>query len=190
MSTPPSTDNRCYGPLAGLIGTWTGDKGTDIAPDPDGTEENAYYETITFEALGEVENAEEQELYALFYSLRVNRKGDNKLIHHQTGHWMWDAAEQTVMQSLSIARGLCSLAGGVFKGSENAPVELQVNAKLGSPDWAIVQSPFLRDKAQTLEFTHKLKLEGDKLSYHQTTLVEIYGKRFEHTDENQLTRDA
>jgi len=27
-----------YGPLAGLIGTWTGSKGLDIAPEPDGTE--------------------------------------------------------------------------------------------------------------------------------------------------------
>ena len=32
--------NVDYGPLAGLIGSWSGDKGTDIAPDPDGTETN------------------------------------------------------------------------------------------------------------------------------------------------------
>ena len=31
-----------YGPLALLIGTWEGDKGVDIAPEPDGTENNPY----------------------------------------------------------------------------------------------------------------------------------------------------
>ena len=31
-----------YGPLAGLIGVWKGDKGLDVAPEPDGTENNPY----------------------------------------------------------------------------------------------------------------------------------------------------
>ena len=39
-----------YGPLAGLVGKWQGDKGMDIAPDPDmAKEENPYFETITFD---------------------------------------------------------------------------------------------------------------------------------------------
>ena len=41
-----------YGPLTGQIGTWNGDKGMDIAPEPDGTEHNPYYETITYTAIG------------------------------------------------------------------------------------------------------------------------------------------
>ena len=51
-----------YGPLAGLIGNWRGDKGMDISPEPDGTEENPYYETLVFEAAGDVGNAGEQTL--------------------------------------------------------------------------------------------------------------------------------
>jgi hypothetical protein len=188
MSTTLPADLSNYGPLAGLIGTWSGDKGTDIAPDPDGSEENAYYETIQFEGIGNVDNAEEQELYAVFYHLRVNRKGDDKLIHHQTGHWMWDAKAQVVMQSLNIPRGLCAMAGGGLTESGDAAVVLQVGAKLDDPEWGIIQSPFLRDKARTLEYSQTLKLHGDLLSYQETTLVEIYGKRFEHTDENVLTR--
>ncbi|MBL1352143.1 MAG: hypothetical protein COA61_002220, partial [Zetaproteobacteria bacterium] len=43
-----------YGPLQQLIGTWKGDKGTDIAPEPDGEENNPYFETIIFEAIGDV----------------------------------------------------------------------------------------------------------------------------------------
>ena len=58
-------DEIDYGPLAALVGTWTGDKGTDIAPDADGPEENPYYEIIVFEAIGDVTNAGEQTLAAL-----------------------------------------------------------------------------------------------------------------------------
>jgi hypothetical protein len=33
-------------------------------------------------------------------------------------------------------------------------------------------------------------LKDAKLSYHETTTVDIYGRIFEHTDENVLERDA
>jgi len=46
-----------YGPLAGLIGRWKGDKGLDVAPAPGGREENPYWETLDFEAIGDVTNA-------------------------------------------------------------------------------------------------------------------------------------
>jgi len=31
-----------YGPLAPLIGEWTGDSGMDVAPEPDGPEHSPY----------------------------------------------------------------------------------------------------------------------------------------------------
>jgi len=62
-----------YGPLTGLIGSWHGDKGMDVAPEPDGIEHNPYYETITFEAAGDVTNAEQQQLAVLFYRQQVSR---------------------------------------------------------------------------------------------------------------------
>ena len=46
-------DGIDYGPLACLVGTWKGDKGMDVSPEPDGsTEESPYFETILFEAIG------------------------------------------------------------------------------------------------------------------------------------------
>ena len=39
------SDQISYGPLESLIGTWEGNKGMDISPEPEGTEENPYYET-------------------------------------------------------------------------------------------------------------------------------------------------
>jgi len=56
-----------YGPLRELIGVWKGDKGIDVAPEPDGAENNPYYETITFTAIGDVSNAESQVLAAVHY---------------------------------------------------------------------------------------------------------------------------
>jgi hypothetical protein len=82
------------------------------------------------------------------------------------------------------------LAGGkaAKPSSPDEPVTLQVAARLDDPDWGIIQQPFMRDNARTIEFRHKIQVEGDKLSYAETTVVEIYGKTFDHTDENELTR--
>ena len=71
--------NFDYGPLAKLIGTWKGDKGLDIAPEPDGSDENnPYYETITFEAVGDIDNAETQNLTILHYTQVVQRKENDE----------------------------------------------------------------------------------------------------------------
>jgi hypothetical protein len=184
------TDDLDYGPLAGLIGAWTGDKGVDVAPEPDGEERSPYFETITFEAAGDVTNAESQVMTVVRYHQVVSRKSTGKVFHDQVGYWLWDAERKTVIQSLAIPRAVCVLAGGTFAGMADpgAGVVLEVAAKLGDPDWGVIQSPFMRDKASTLEFRHRLTLAGDHLHYHQTTVLDIYGRRFDHTDENDLVR--
>jgi hypothetical protein len=179
-----------YGPLAELIGTWRGDKGMDITPEPDGAEENPYYETITFTPVGDVTNAESQTLVALHYLQVVQRKSNDEVFHHQTGYWMWDAASNTVMQSLTIPRGVCVLAGGSWNGErdEEGRVKIEVIARLGDEDWGVVQSPFMRDNARTGEFTHHLRVGNGRLSYSETTWVDIYDHLFEHKDANELVR--
>lgn len=179
-----------YGPLAGLIGTWKGDKGLDVSPEPDGTEESPYYETIVFEATGGAQNAEMQNLATVRYLQVVRRKSNDEVFHDQTGYWMWDAAAGVVMQSVTIPRAVCVLAGGTHEGAGDGggPVTLEVASKLGDPDWGLVQSPFMRDKATTLAFDHRLTVDGDKLTYNETTLLDIYGRKFDHTDGNALTR--
>ena len=103
--TDTSTDLN-YGPLTALIGTWAGDKGMDIAPEPDGEEHNPYHETILFEAIGDVTNAESQRLVALRYHQVVRRNSNNKVFHNETGYWIWDAERNLVMQTLTIPRGV------------------------------------------------------------------------------------
>lgn len=176
-----------YGPLAALIGTWTGDKGMDVAPapPPDSEERNPFYETIVFEPIGDVTNADEQVVVALFYRQIVRRTSNDEVFHDQTGYWMWDAASGTVMQSLTIPRGVCLLAGGTAEAGDTS---WEVKAELGHADWPVSQSPFMRDKASTRAFSHHIAVGGDRLSYKETTLVDIFGSVFEHTDENELRR--
>ena len=179
-----------YGPLTGLIGNWKGDKGMDVAPAPDGSEENPYWETLSFDAIGDVTNAESQTLAVLRYHQVVRRKSNDEIFHDQTGYWMWDAATQTVAHSLAIPRAVALVAGGRYEAPADAsgPVVLEVAAKLGDADWGIAQSPFMRDEAKTVEFRYRATLEGDRLHYAETTVLEIYGNRFDHTDENELSR--
>ena len=180
-----------YGPLTGLIGTWTGARGLDVAPEPDGTENNPYYETIIFEAAGDVDNAESQKLAVIRYHQVVQRKSNDEIFHDQVGHWMWDAGEGLIMQTLAIPRAVCVVAGGKAKTAENESgvITLSVSAKLNDPDWGIIESPFMRDKASTLEYQHETIIEPDRLTYEQTTVLDIYGRRFDHTDKNVLTRE-
>ncbi|MDH5731518.1 MAG: heme-binding beta-barrel domain-containing protein, partial [Gammaproteobacteria bacterium] len=117
MNSQTSID---YGPLAALIGTWQGDKGIDIAPESDGTETNPYFETIRFEAIGDVTNAEKQVLTALHYRQIVSRHSNQQVFHDETGYWMWDSVQQIVMHSLQIPRAVSLIAGGKFSDKQEA----------------------------------------------------------------------
>ena len=107
-----------FGPLTGLIGEWQGAHGVEVAPEPDGSETNPYFETITFSAVGGVTNAEAQNLAAIHYHQIVHRKSDSEVFHNETGHWMWDKNAQTVMHSLAILRAVCVLAGAYMAGKQ------------------------------------------------------------------------
>ena len=179
-----------YGPLAKLIGVWTGDKGVDVAPEPDGVENNGYYENIVFTGVGDVTNAESQVLVAVHYRQIVQRKSNDKVFHDETGYWMWDEREGIVMHSLTIPRGVCLLAGGEYKDSVDGDARTVLNVSAAEDDsrWQINQSPFMQANARTTAFSHEIIIDGDKLSYAETTVVEIYGKVFDHTDRNRLIR--
>ena len=168
-----------YGPLTGLIGTWEGNRGMDVVPEPDGAEKNPYYETIAFQAFGDVENAESQELATVHYRQTVRRKSNREVFHDETGYWMWDAKAGIVMHSLVIPRAVGVTAGGTWDESNRTEscVTLEVAAKHDDPGWTIIQSPF----------PHIITGGGGKLAYPETTIVEIYGRVFEHTDQNELT---
>lgn len=190
-----SSNTIDYGPLQALIGHWEGAKGTDLAPEPDGEESTPYYETLVFIEAGNVTNAGQQTLAALRYHQVVKRLSDDAVFHDETGYWMWDAAEKVIMHSLFVPRAVGILAGGTYTANlassdslELDSTELRVAAKIDDPDWSIVQSPFMRDNAKTIGFEHQINVDATSLRYKETTVLDIYGKIFNHTDENTLTR--
>lgn len=94
------------------------------------------------------------------------------------------------MHSLTIPRAVCVLAGGTYDGETDSDgnILLTVSAGLNDEHWQIVQSPFMRKQARTTEFRHHITAGAKRLSYSETTTVDIYGKIFEHTDRNELIR--
>ena len=149
-------DGVDYGPLAVLAGTWQGDKGMDVAPEPDGPEHSPYYETILFEPIGELDNANQQELVALRYHQVVRRKANDKEFHNESGYWSWDAERNLIVQSFSIPRGVSIVAGG--RVDEEGCI--QVKAAADDADWGICQAPFMRDNAKTLAFEHRIAVKN------------------------------
>jgi len=190
-NTTPEAKTVDYGPLALLMGVWKGDRGMDIAPEPDGVEKSPYFETITFAAAGDVTNAEEQLLAVVRYHQVVSRKSNNEVFHDQVGYWLWDAATGVVMQTLTIPRGVCVTATGKATPAGQGGWRLQVAASKNDSCATIAESPFMATKAGTVSYVCEFVIEGDNLAYNETTLVDIYGKKaFEHTDRNKLVRAA
>ena len=186
-----------FGPLQHLIGHWKGDKGMDVAPEkPVGKptalkklpkEETPFFEEILIEPVGDVTNAGEQTLLVVRYHQSVYRKSDKQQFHDEVGYWIWNPAAKTVMQSLLIPRAVGLLAGGKVTESKGS-VTFKVGAGIDNKDWGIIQSPFMQKKARTVHFSHTLTVKGDTMTYSETTKLEIYGKSFNHTDGNTLTR--
>ena len=179
-----------YGPLEQLIGTWKGDKGTDIAPEPNGEENNPYFETITFEAIGDVSNAKAQTLAVLNYKQIVQRAESGDVFHHQTGYWSWDSATGVITHSFTIPRGVGVVACGKVLDDDDLPnaTVIEVSAEDTGFDGGIAQTSFMQKKANTTAFHQTLTIDGDTFTYKQTIMLDIYSKTFEHTDTNTLTK--
>jgi len=176
------------GPLVHLLGTWTGDKGSDIAPEATGSDqETLYFETIKIEEVGDLKNAGSQEIGAVRYLQIVKRKSNNEVFHDETGYYMWDKNTGLIMQSLVIPRAVSLLAGGTYQKTNNEHV-YTTKSELGHSDWGIVEQPFMQANASTKSFEHQISIQDNRMSYQQTMMVDIYGKSFKHTDSNELIR--
>ena len=177
--------NECdYGPLEGLIGEWFGDSGMDVAPEAHGDDQNPYFETITYEAAGDVDNAGTQFLNFLRYRQVVTKKSTGEVFHNESGYLSWDTKEHSILLSFAIPRGVTVVAGGAARQTESGLV-FEFTA---FPESGISQSPFMLAHAKTTAFSRKMMLNQDQLTYEQTTIVEIYDRVAEHTDMNTLTR--
>lgn len=177
-----------YGPLAGLIGSWKGERGVDVAPEDGGeTERNPYWETITFEAIGDVKNAGKQTLVILRYHQEVYMQSSNEQFHDQMGYITWDSATGIISHSFIIPRGVAVVANGcASETGDEITIDLAVSDEQAID--GISQTPFMRDNAKTTSFSHLIKLNGNELSYEMITMLDIYGREFQHKDSCTLIR--
>ena len=187
MSAQTTIDGIDYGPLAALIGVWKGDKGVDRAPEPDGEERNPYYETITFEAAGDVTNAESQTLSVVRYHQVVSRKSNDKVFHDQVGYWLWDPADDSIVETFTIPRAVAVVAAGKLAAPADLSQELVFD--VAAQETTIAQAAFMFKQAKTTAFTHRMTVQGDEMSYTESTILDIYDKRdYDHKDVNTLQR--
>jgi len=180
-----------YGPLAVLVGVWQGDKGVDRSPESDGEERNPYYEVISFETAGDVTNAEEQTLSVVRYHQVVSRKSNDEVFHDQVGYWLWDPADNTIVETFTIPRGVAVVAGGTLSSPASLDEELvfSVTAEAGADEFGIAQAAFMFRQARTIAFSHTLTVHGDTMTYSESTVLDIYDKKsFDHSDVNTLRR--
>ncbi len=178
-----------YGPLAAFVGVWEGNKGLDISPEEDGTEErNPYFETITITEAGDLKNAGKQHLVMLAYHQVVTRKSNNQVFHDEVGYLIWDEERNTMIRSYTIPRAVAVVAGGTFTKSDDGKTTIEVSAALEGSDWDIAQSPYMKENAKTTAFESKMVVEGDRMDFYQKMTLEIYGKTFDHTDDSVLRR--
>jgi hypothetical protein len=187
MNDHTTIDGIGYGPLAALVGTWEGDKGVDRSPEPDGEERSPFFETIVFEAAGDVTNAEKQTLSVVRYHQVVSRKSNNQVFHDQIGYWLWDPADNSIVETFTIPRGVAVVAVGTLAPADKPEQELIFDVAADAS--GIVQAPFLFKQARTTAFTHTLTVQGDQMRYSETTVLDIYDKKsYDHTDVNTLGR--
>jgi len=55
-------------------------------------------------------------------------------------------------------------------------VILEVTANIDDASWKMIQSPFMQENVRTTDFRHEITVGNGKLSYLETTIIEIYEK--------------
>lgn len=186
MTQRSTADLANLGPLGGLLGTWEGDKGVDIAPGADrATSTNLFRERITFTSIGEVDN-HEQIMYGVAYAKKAWRLGVENAFHEDTGYFLWDPTRKLVMRCFVVPRGISVLAGGTSEANARS---FTVRATRGSTTFGVVANPFLDEKFPTTAFEMTMTLTGDTLEYDETTTIQMPERpTFAHRDRNTLRR--
>jgi hypothetical protein len=175
------------GPLAAMAGIWTGVRGLDVNPKPDGPERQAFVEHAELQPTDAQTNGP-QLFYGLRYHTRIVKPDDVETFHDQVGYWLWEPATGTVILTLSIPRGQTAMAVG--RAAADAKT-FCLEAVRGSLTNGIVSNPFLEYAFRTDRYTITVSIHGDGTwSYEQDTVLVIPGQAepFHHTDRNTMQK--
>jgi hypothetical protein len=179
------------GPLAPLVGQWSGDDGVDDAYvwARKRVEQVRFREETTFVPAGPAHNGA-QRLFRLDYRTTAWRLDEDVPFHTEIGYWFWDPDHELAMRGLVTPRGIVTLAGGPAHAGDTT---LTVSAGEGSSSFGILSNPHLTETARTTEFRVTVDMSvPDRFSYDQQTfMVQPWTDGpYCHRDRNTLTRTA
>jgi hypothetical protein len=176
-----------YGPLTALIGTWkTGPStGVDVAPGQTGSDDgkgakavSPFYEIITITPNIPDTNNSAQPLISVFYHQAIYRTTNKHLFHDQIGYLTYDKTNNLVYDTSCVPRAVCFVA-------EGRPGNTMI---LTTKSQGISQTQYMVHNDSTNAIKITLALSGNTLKYKYETHLFVYGKRFDHTDEDTLTK--
>ncbi|MEM7365608.1 MAG: heme-binding beta-barrel domain-containing protein [Pseudomonadota bacterium] len=171
-----------FGPLEQLIGDWQGDRGKDVSPAEGeaGHVDADYRERLLVDVVGDVTNAGTQTLAVVRYHQVVTRLSDGEVFHDEMGYYHYDAATGLLSCTFCIPRGVAVHAAGI-------PEQSAEGWRVVLKHVGIAQSSFMAEEASTRGFERHLQVAGKEVRYRQQIDLGIYGRVFEHSDENTLT---
>jgi len=173
------------GPFTGMAGIWEGIRGMDLKPKADGPREQAYVEHIELQPIDPQTNGP-QLFYGLRYHSHITKPEQIKTYHDQVGYWLWEPATSSIIHTLTIPRGMTTMACGKAIANDR---QFALHAKEGDPCAGISSSPFLDYAFKTVEFHIQVNINADGTwSYEQDTVLKIKDqeKLFHHIDKNTL----
>jgi hypothetical protein len=146
-----------------------------------------FREHLVLEPFGPVMNRE-QALYALRYSTTAWRLGEDEAFHEELGYWLWDPANQQVLRTFMVPRGVCVMAGGLVAPTARS---FRLVAEVGSETYGALSNPFLHRTANTDAYEVTITINDDgSFSYEEDTVLNFtpLGEIFHHTDRNTLNK--
>lgn len=173
------------GPLTGMAGIWEGVRGLDVKPKADGPRKQAFVERIELQPIDPQTNGP-QLFYGLRYHSHITKPDQVKTYHDQVGYWLWEPANNNIIHTLSIPRGMITMASG--KASADAR-KFELVAKEDDRCAGISSNPFLDYAFRTVEFQIQVTIHDDGTwSYEQDTVLKIQNQieLFHHVDNNTL----
>jgi hypothetical protein len=176
-----------YGPLTALLGTWktVPSTGVDVAPGQAGSDDgkggtavSPFYETITITPDIPDTNNSAQPLISVFYHQAIYRTTNNHLFHDQNGYLTYDKTNNLVYDTACVPRAVCFVA----EGRPGKTMTLTTKSQ------GIAQTQYMVHNDSTNAIKITLAVSGNTLKYKYETHLFVYGKPFNHTDEDTLTK--
>ncbi len=173
------------GPLTGMAGIWEGIRGLDVKPKAEGPKKQAYVERIELQPIDPQTNGP-QLFYGLRYHTHITKPDQVKTYHDQVGYWLWEPATGNIIHTLSIPRGMITMATGKAAPDAN---QFELLAKADDRCAGISSNAFLDYAFRTVEFRIQVSIHDDGTwSYEQDTVMRIkdQAELFHHVDNNTL----